>query len=67
MHLPQMGGYCLSVAPQLETPEQNDFSPTVEDTLEHLKVLSECNPECLPWPLSFPFCIADNNGHDIVL
>ena len=55
MHLPQMGGYCLSVAPQLETPGQNDFSPTLEDTLEHLKALLECSPWRPTMALVIPF------------
>ena len=43
MHFPQMGGYCVSVAPQLEALEQNDFNLTLEDTLEHLKVSLKCS------------------------
>ena len=40
----RMGGYHLSVAPNLKHQGQNDFNPTLEDTLEHLKVSLKCSP-----------------------
>ena len=44
MHFPKMGVYHFSVAPNWKHQWQNDFNPTMEDTLEHLKVLGECRP-----------------------
>ena len=52
--------------PNLKHQGQNEFNPTLEDTLECLKASFFAAPEDPPWPLSFPFHEKDNIGHGIV-
>ena len=55
MYLPEVGGYCISVLPCLKHQGQNNFNPTLEETLEHLKASPKHSPWRLTMALVVPF------------
>ena len=67
MHLSKMDGNCFGVPPSFRHQGQNDFSPTLAEMLEGLKVSLVCSPWRLTMAQVIPFSYNDRSIHGIVL